>query len=193
MPLTAAQLVRLSIRGRLAGAGPENCVAEETGAPVDEHLAEHVPRVYRFALSLTGDVHRAEDITQDTFVRAWKRRRRLRRGDEATRVWLFRTAHNLWRDHLRKASRNDRSIHDASFDAASEQNVPAIDQQEAASQVLSAMARLPDRQREVLHLAACEQLSIDAISAVLGISRDAVKASLSLARQRVRSMLDSQA
>ena len=54
---------------------------------------------------------------------------------------------------------------------------------------LTAMDELPPRQREVLHLHACEQLELAEIAEVLAISSDAVKASLSMARKRMRSRL----
>jgi RNA polymerase sigma factor (sigma-70 family) len=55
--------------------------------------------VYRFALFLTGDVARAEDLTADTFVRAWTARDRIRH--ETVRAYLLTIARNLYRDSLR--------------------------------------------------------------------------------------------
>src|SRR5712692_4928022 len=69
--------------------------------PVKNLLEEYVPRVYRFALRLTNDPHAAEDLTQETLLRAW-RRRGLLRDPRAARVWLFRITANLWRDQLRR-------------------------------------------------------------------------------------------
>ena len=56
-----------------------------------------------------------------------------------------------------------------------------------AERLLAALDRLPDRQREVLYLSACEQLPIADIASVLDITPAAVKASLSLARARLRA------
>jgi len=55
--------------------------------------------VFRFALFLTGDVARAEDLTADTFVRAWTARDRIRQ--ETVRAYLLTIARNLYRDSLR--------------------------------------------------------------------------------------------
>src|SRR5207302_587150 len=74
---------------------------EERRGPVHERLEEWVPRVYRFALRLTANGDAAEDLTQETFLRAWRQRRSLREP-QATRGWLFRIAANLWRDRLRR-------------------------------------------------------------------------------------------
>src|SRR5262245_27283653 len=64
-------------------------------------LVDWAPRVFRFALRLTGDPHAAEDLTQETFLRAWPARGRLR-DDRLMRVWLFRITANIWRDRLRR-------------------------------------------------------------------------------------------
>ena len=66
--------------------------------------------VYRFALFLTGDVARAEDLAADTFVRAWTARDRIRQ--ETVRAYLLTVTRNLFRDHVRAArphvARGDR-------------------------------------------------------------------------------------
>jgi RNA polymerase sigma-70 factor (ECF subfamily) len=65
--------------------------------------------------------------------------------------------------------------------------------QEELQRALEAMAELPPRQREVLYLSACEEMSTAEIGEVLGIRADAVKANLSLARKRMRELLDAAA
>src|SRR5690348_5337242 len=71
------------------------------GYAVSDILEEWVPRVYRFALRLSNDLHTAEDLAQETFLRAWRHRERLR-DKRAARVWLFRITANIWRDQLRR-------------------------------------------------------------------------------------------
>src|SRR5437762_12136646 len=68
---------------------------------MDGGLADHVPHVYRLALRLTQDVHRAEDLTQETFLRAWRQCRQLKEI-KAVRSWLFRIAVNLMNDQFRR-------------------------------------------------------------------------------------------
>ena len=160
-------------------------------------LEEHVPRVYRFALRLTNNHQDAEDLTQETCLRAWRHRGRLR-DPAAVRVWLFTIAANLWRDRLRRHKRQPeissgedfRSLED--FGSLREGTAPpdaAMAAQEDHDRVVEALQRLPSRQREVLYLHAWEQLSLGEIAQVLGISVDAVKSSLSLARRRMREWL----
>jgi RNA polymerase sigma-70 factor (ECF subfamily) len=148
---------------------------------------EYLPRVYRFALRLTGSRQEAEDLTQDTFLQAWRRRGRLRDAD-AVRVWLFTIAKNLWNDRLRRKQRRPtpsellQEDHESAAVAADRELIVRED----VRRVLDAMDSLPARQREVLHLHACEGFSLGEISAVLGISPDAVKANLCEARKRLR-------
>ena len=153
-------------------------------------LEEYVPHVYRFALRLTRNSHQAEEITQETFVRACRRRHRLRAPDSA-RVWLLRIAVNLWRDQLRKGKRRPEQT-DASIDQHQSNTIlpdrEVIDREDV-QRALEAMGSLPSRQREVLYLHACEQLSLGQIAEILDITADAVKASLSLARKRMRRQL----
>jgi RNA polymerase sigma-70 factor, ECF subfamily len=148
---------------------------------------EHLPRVYRFALRLTGSRQEAEDLTQDTFLQAWRRRGRLRDAD-AARVWLFTIARNLWTDRLRRKGRRPAAVEPLPEDhpsAAVGADRLSIGREDVR-RVLDALDSLPARQREVLHLHACEELSLDEIAAVLGISADAAKASLCEARRRLR-------
>lgn len=153
-------------------------------------LEEHVPRVYRFALRLTGDPHQAEDLTQETFLRAWRGRKRLRDPD-ALRLWLFKIAVNLWRDRVRRARRAPQPA-DSPIDGQASPSASPVQQalqREEVARALTALDSLPPRQREVLYLNAREALSIAQIADVLGVSHEAVKSSLSLARKRMRRQL----
>ena len=71
-------------------------------------------------------------------------------------------------------------------DAAAKSPGRQLSDEEDAQKAVAAMDRLPQRQREVLYLHACEELSLAEISEVLDITPGAVKASLSLARQPMR-------
>jgi RNA polymerase sigma-70 factor (ECF subfamily) len=157
---------------------------------VRELLEEYVPRVYRLALRLTGDAHAAEDLTQETLLRAWRQLDRLRASGSA-RVWLFRIAANLWRDQLRRGRSPVARAGKLADDLAGRCVPPdrtAADH-EAVGRALEVMETLPPRQRQVLYLNACEGLSAAEAAEVLGISSSAAKASLSLARKRLRHEL----
>jgi RNA polymerase sigma-70 factor, ECF subfamily len=148
---------------------------------------EYLPHVYRFALRMTGSRQEAEDLTQDTFLQAWRQRGGLRDAG-AVRAWLFTIAKNLWNGRLRGKGRRPAIVESLEDDQQSK--AVAADHElivrEDVGRVLEAMDSLPPRQREVLHLHACEGFSLGEIAAVLGISTDAAKANLCEARRRLR-------
>jgi RNA polymerase sigma-70 factor (ECF subfamily) len=157
---------------------------------VSDHLEDWVPRVYRFALRLTADPHAAEDLTQETFLRAWRRRGRLR-DPNAARVWLFRITANLWRDRLRRGRSPVARAELLGDDAVTTNSLPdrLAAGREDLARALDALDGLPPRQRDVLYLSACEGLPAADVAVILGITADAAKASLSVARKKLREQL----
>lgn len=137
--------------------------------------------VYRFALRLTGDIHLAEDLTQDAMLRAWKARWRMPRSDSGEiRPWLLRITRNLWIDESRR--RAVRRAHAAKQHASGAMDDPSTDD------AMVLLDLLPPRQREVLYLSACEGLTPTQIGRVLSISPDAAKSSASVARAKLRQL-----
>jgi RNA polymerase sigma-70 factor (ECF subfamily) len=156
---------------------------------VSELLEEWAPRVYRFALRLCEDAHAAEDLTQETLLRAWRHRKRLR-DPRAGGVWLFRIAANLWRDQLRRGRcrvARAEPLQDRPGPTPPPERLAAG--REEVERALDVLRELPPRQRQILYLSACEELSTADISAILGGSPAAIKASLSLARKKMRERL----
>jgi RNA polymerase sigma-70 factor (ECF subfamily) len=161
---------------------------------VHEGLAQHVPHVYRLALRLTGDGHRAEDLTQETFLRAWKRRGQLRDA-RAERVWLFRIAANIWKDELRQSRVRSALWFALPADAQGPEPTPehSSELRESLERTLSLLNSLPVQQRTVLYLVAVEGLSVGEVGNILGINTNAVKVNLSLARKRMREQTEKTA
>jgi RNA polymerase sigma-70 factor (ECF subfamily) len=152
-------------------------------------LEEHLGTVYRYALRLTGKTDLAEDLAQETLLRAWRSRAKLRDAHLA-RVWLLRIATNLWTDELRRGKFRPRILEsEPTCSRPSPRTVAS--EKENVRLALAAMDRLPQRQRQVLYLICCEGLSQSEVSEVLDIGLSAVKASLSLARKEMRRRLSS--
>jgi RNA polymerase sigma-70 factor (ECF subfamily) len=150
-------------------------------------MEEHAGAVYRFALRLAGKTEAAEDLTQETLLRAWRHRGKLR-DPRVARVWLLRIATNLWTDQLRQLKFRPRRLEcepPCRRPTAAERS----SERENVERALAAMDQLPPRQRQVLHLITCEGLSIAEVGEVLEIEPAAVKASLSLARKEMRRRL----
>jgi len=140
---------------------------------------------------LTGDMHRADDLVQDTLARAWEKRRLWQAGSDL-RAWLFTIMHNV---HVNQYSMRQREFAQASLDAdegpAAGWEIPVratqSDRVELA-EVLAQVGRLPAEQREVLMLAAVEELRYEEIAEVLGVPIGTVMSRLSRARDKLRRM-----
>jgi len=157
---------------------------------VRELLEEYVPRVYRFALRLANDPHVAEDLTQETMLRAWRKREMLREPGSA-RVWLFRITVHLWQDRLRRGRSPVAQASTLPADQPDRGRHPdeQIADQESLRLALQSLQELPEGQRQALYLRACEGLSAEEIAGVLGTTANSVKASLCLARKKLREQL----
>lgn len=153
-------------------------------------LEQHVPRVFGFAVRLTGSRHAAEDLTQETFLRAWRHGVGTQDADR-TRVFLFQIAANLWRDQLRRKRLAPERAGPLDFEQPGSQTCPRqfAERQEQITLAMACLDELPARQREVLYLSACEGLAHTEIAEILECTLDAVKSNLSIARRKMRARL----
>ena len=133
----------------------------------------------------------AEELIQETMLRAWKRRRWLTDPD-AVKPWLFRIASNVWRDELRRRKVRSRG-HEKHRSPPARDAPTELECAEEARRALAAIDELPERQRNVLYLTACEGLTPAQIGLVLDISPGAAKSTLSLARAKLRRRLEAEA
>jgi RNA polymerase sigma-70 factor (ECF subfamily) len=159
---------------------------------VHDQLPDHLLRVYRFAMHLCGDQHMAEDLAQEAMLRAVRCGSSLSEP-QALKVWLLRIVKNLWIDYCRTRGRHPTEvIPELESTQAQLEPFEQVSQAEEVALTVAAMRRLPERQRSVLHLIACEELTVSEAAEVLQISPEAVRSSLSLARARMRQMLQPQ-
>lgn len=141
---------------------------------------QHFAAVLRFAYRLLGDVDLADDVAQEAFVRLLE----SEVGDDGARLWLFRVAGNLARDHRRSLVRRARLMlrwhprRGATDPAHAEDAL-------TARAVHQALQRLSESERRILLLKE-EGLSYAEIAAVAGIAESSVGALLTRARQRFR-------
>lgn len=141
---------------------------------------------------LCGDMHEAEELASETFVRAWRARHTIREGKIST--WLFSIATNLLRNRRRWWSRRlrwmvgwDEGLHDVA-DSESTPDAVAL-QDERGRLVRDAIIRLPHELREVLVLSVYDQKPHLEIAAILGCTPKAVERRLARARERLREYL----
>ena len=149
-------------------------------------LRAALPRLRRYARVLTGDPHHADDLVQDTLARAWEKRR-LWRGGSDLRAWLFTIMHNV---HVNQFALRKRNSACESLDVEGRvRDIPVRATQfdrVAVAEITAQIARLPIEQREVLVLAAVEELRYDEIARVLDIPIGTVMSRLSRAREKLR-------
>ena len=139
--------------------------------------------VYRFALFLTGDAARADDLTADTFVRAWTARDRIRQ--ETVRAYLLTITRNLYRD-VRRAARTHVPLDDQMPDSAPTVDVQ-VEQASALRQVRTRLRRVHRGDRRALLLYVFREMSYPEIAAALGVSVSAVKSRIFRAREALAS------
>jgi RNA polymerase sigma factor (sigma-70 family) len=145
-------------------------------------------RILGFALRRTANREDAEDVVAETFLTAWRRLDQIPVGDEA-RLWLYGVARNALANQRRGERRRVRlagALHAESVRQASR----ATDADHEVARVAAAFARLSDDDREVLTLAAWEDLDAGEIATVIGRSRNAARIRLHRARRRLARELD---
>jgi len=157
----------------------------------DPDLVAALPRLRRYARVLTGDVNRADDLVQDTLARAWAKRGLWHAGSDL-RAWLFTIMHNV---HINQFSMRQREYSEVSLDgddgALVAWEIPVRATQSDRVELVelfAQIARLPAEQREVLLLAAVEELRYQDIAQVLGVPIGTVMSRLSRARDKLRRM-----
>jgi len=147
---------------------------------VDFHSVyeRYVQDIFRFALYLSGDASLADDITQETFVRAWVTPGEVRGG--TVRAYLTTIARNLYRaEHKREA--RQVALSEAILASRPGPEVVTSARLELAD-VLQALQQLPEIDRAALLMHAQEGLSHAEIAATLGLSVAAVKVKIHRAR-----------
>jgi RNA polymerase sigma factor (sigma-70 family) len=159
-------------------------------------------RVYGLSLRLTGDVVEAEQLTQDTFVKAWLAIAGYT-GRGQMGGWLGRVATNLWRDRYRSRARRERLANDVAAEMGTETGLEptanlsgaARSQSDGVIPLLTAMdlerciARLPLGGRTVYVLHEIEGYTHREIAELLTVAVGTVKAQLHRSRRLLRDML----
>jgi RNA polymerase sigma-70 factor (ECF subfamily) len=144
-----------------------------------ELYERYYPDVFRFALFLAGDVARAEDLTADTFVRAWTARDRIRQ--ETVRAYLLTITRNLFRDDLR-AARPHVELDERLPDGAPTVDV-RVERASALRQLRARLRRVARGDRRALLLYVVREMSYAEIAGALGVSVGAVKSRIFRARE----------
>ena len=156
-------------------------------------LLAAIPRLRRYARVLTGDAARADDLVQETLARGWEKRRLWAAGTDL-RAWLFTIMHNVFVNQRAVSMREAQNVSlDAEGEAGAAWQLPVRAPQQAhveLIEVLRHLAMLPPDQREVLVLAAIEEMRYEEIATVLSIPVGTVMSRLSRAREKLRKVVN---
>lgn len=164
----------------------------KTGESFEQVMEFYMPMVYRIAFSRLGSAHDAEDITQDVFLKYF--RADLDYNDEEHRkAWLIRCTINATKSLVTSAWFRHRASDEGLENMEENGEIPgsddAIEKIEQKNAVMSAVMKLPEKYRTVIHLFYFEDMSVAQISKATGIREATVKSQLSRARDMLKPML----
>jgi len=161
-------------------------------------MIEYLDGLYSYAMVLTRNHAEAEDLVQETYLRAMQAMRRLR-PDSNIKSWLFTILKNIWFNQLRKHRNTPQLIEiEARDDIANNIIEPFKNSHDLyvskleAEQVRSAIHKLPVEFREIILLREYEDLSYREIASVLHCPVGTVMSRLGRARARLRTLLTAQ-
>jgi len=147
----------------------------------------HVGRVYAICLRLEADERRAEELTQDVFVRVWNKMGSFR-GKSQFSSWLYRLAVNVVMEDRRTRVRRSRN-ETPSEDAVTYASGHVGRHTDASLDLELALRTLPSGARDVFVLYDVEGYKHEEIAAMMGITTGGSKAQLHRARKLLREVL----
>jgi len=170
--------------------------AQSGDADAFGQIVRHYQRaIYRVAYGLTRNASDADDLAQETFVRAWQAIGRFRAG-EPLYPWLARIAMNQAMSLFRRRKRRPETALDPLLEAGRQWEGGAdpageVSDRDQAAHLEGVLAELSPEHQSVLVLRAVEGLSYDEIAGVLGVPAGTVMSRLSRARAELRVRLKS--
>jgi len=149
-----------------------------------QRIEAAIPALRRYARALTRDAETADDLVQDTLLRALRAEHLFHGGD--TRAWLYTILTNLNRNRLRGLSRRPLLAPIKESDAATSGTEPA------GRDIARALDRLAEDQRSALLLVVLEGLTYREVAEVQGVPIGTVMSRLARARGQIKAYLDGE-
>lgn len=144
--------------------------------------------IYRWLCHMTRDGHTAEDLAQETFLKAFAALDRFEAGSNL-RAWLFRIAHNNFVNQRRSMRHNRQPLSAEWPDTDAGPESEALSR-EALKQLADAVAKLPPDFRSALMLRAEADLSFKEIADIMGITEQTARWRVFKARQKLMTVLE---
>jgi RNA polymerase sigma-70 factor (ECF subfamily) len=156
----------------------------------------HLRDVYSYSYYRVGNHHDAEDLTEQTFLQAWRHFERAQRESNGRplRPWLIRIAHNLAANYYRDRSRKPQTqLDDATPIAAPHPTEELVEGRAEVQEVLAGVANLPDDRREALIMRFALDMDNREIARALGRSEGATKVLIHRAIKQLAQNLEEEA
>ena len=163
-----------------------------------ELVRKHQDQIYRHAFYLLKNSEDAKDMTQETFIKAWQHRSKLRK--ETVHSWLLKCAQNLCFNQLKRQkfqvhlSEENGETFEMLLHTHSYQSNPSPEEtsikQELKQLVHRAISELPPTMRSIVIMRELEEMSYKEIAQVLKKSENTVKSTVFRARKKLREILN---
>jgi RNA polymerase sigma-70 factor (ECF subfamily) len=160
--------------------------AREREADFRADLLAVTPSLRAFALSLVGDRDRADDLVQDTLLRALQKQDRFE-PDTKLQAWLFTILRNLFYSDYRRRKREVEDV-----DGLYAAKLSTLPEQPGCAEfetLRSALARLSDEQREAVLLVGAQGYSYEQVAEICGAPLGTIKSRVNRARKRLAELL----
>lgn len=152
-------------------------------------LGDQIPKLRRYARALTRNPDTADDLVQDTLVRAVAKQALWQEGTNL-RAWLFTLMHN---QHVNDVRRNIRTGQEVEIDSESARALRATTDPSGSRQLMElerALGELPMEQRQVILLIGMEGMSYEEAATICAVPVGTVRSRLSRGRAVLRQLLD---
>ncbi len=160
---------------------------------LDDLYRHNMNDLYRYLLRLSGHPQTAEDLVQDTFIKAYEYLENYQ--GEKVRPWLFRVAHNTYIDWYRREKRRvktDPSLI-ANLNAGTAPSPEECYQlKESLNSWLEAVHSLPEKSRQVALLRDYHDFTYQEIAHILDASLTSIKVTLFRARQKIKEVMENE-
>lgn len=155
-------------------------------SPRDE-LVEHLPAMRAFAISLTRNGSLADDMVQDTLVKAWTNIEKFEPGTNM-RAWLFTILRNTYYSSRRKSKREVADVDGVFTESLAEK--PAHDGHMQMNDFRKALGKLKDEQREALLLIGASGFSYEEAAEMCGVAVGTIKSRVNRARAQLAELME---
>lgn len=162
---------------------------QKDGEDVNALVDEHVDSIYRLALSIVRDPAFAEDVVQETLIKAWRALPTFR-GESGLRRWVLAIAHNTAVSLLRverEEARDPTELPDSPLPHSTEDSVQ---DKIAVEQLWKALGDLDDSSRALIVLRDVEGLSYEELCGILGLPLSTVRTRLFRVRRKLAAALE---